>query len=59
LNTNNLSLLGISCIITFIVSIFVIRYFIGFLKKHGFKVWGYYRIIVGLGMLVLLWSGAI
>ena len=59
LNTNNLSLLGISCIITFIVSIFVIRYFIGFLKKHGFKVWGYYRIVVGLVMLFLLWRGIV
>jgi len=57
LTTSNLSLLGVSSIVTFIVSIFVIRYFIGFLKKHGFKVWGYYRIIVGLVMLFLLWRG--
>ena len=59
LNTNNLSLLGMSSIVTFIVSIFVIRYFIGFLKRHGFKVWGYYRIFIGLVMLVLLWRGFI
>jgi len=59
LNTNNLSLLGMSSIVTFIVSIFVIRYFIGFLKKHGFRVWGYYRIFIGLVMLVLLWRGII
>jgi undecaprenyl-diphosphatase len=55
LNTENLSLLGISSIVTFIISIVVIRYFIGFLKKHGFKVWGYYRIFIGLVMLFLLW----
>ena len=59
LNTNNLSLLGMSSIVTFIVSIIVIRYFIGFLKKHGFKVWGYYRIAIGLVMLLLLWRGII
>ena len=59
LNTNNLSLLGMSSIVTFIVSIIVIRYFIGFLKKHGFKVWGYYRIAVGLVMILLLWRGII
>jgi undecaprenyl-diphosphatase len=59
LNTNNLSLLGMSSIVTFIVSIIVIRYFIGFLKKHGFKVWGYYRIAVGLVILLLLWRGII
>ena len=57
LSTNNFSILGISSVVTFFVSILVIRYFIGFLKKHGFKVWGYYRIVVGLVMLLLLWRG--
>ena len=57
LNRENASLLGISGIVTFFVSILVIRFFIGFLQKHGFKVWGYYRIVVGLVMLVLLWRG--
>ena len=59
LSKDNFALLGISCIVTFMVSIIVIRYFIGFLKKHGFKVWGYYRIVLGLVMLVLLWRGMI
>lgn len=59
LSANNYSLLGISSIVCFLISILVIRYFIGFLKKHGFKVWGYYRIVVGLVMLVLLWRGVI
>src|SRR5258708_26949686 len=48
LSKDNFSLLGISSIICFFVSIIVIRYFIGFLNKHGFKVWGYYRIVVGV-----------
>jgi len=55
LNKDNASLLLISGIVTFFVSIIVIRFFIGFLQKHGFKVWGYYRIVVGLVMLFLLW----
>jgi undecaprenyl-diphosphatase len=57
LNKDNASLLLISGIVTFFVSILVIRFFIGFLQKHGFKVWGYYRIVVGLVMLFLLWRG--
>jgi undecaprenyl-diphosphatase len=57
LSKDNASLLLISGIVTFFVSIIVIRFFIGFLQKHGFKVWGYYRIIVGLAMLFLLWRG--
>jgi undecaprenyl-diphosphatase len=57
LSKDNASLLLISGIVTFFVSILVIRFFIGFLQKHGFKVWGYYRIVVGLAMLFLLWRG--
>lgn len=34
-----------------------IRAFVGFLTKHGFKVFGYYRIAVGLILLALLASG--
>jgi undecaprenyl-diphosphatase len=59
LSKENFSLLGISSIVCFFVSILVIRYFIGFLKKHGFKVWGYYRIVVGLVMLFLIWRGIV
>ena len=55
LTSNNFSILGISSIITFFVAIIVIRFFIGFLQKHGFKVWGVYRIIVGTVMLFLIW----
>jgi undecaprenyl-diphosphatase len=57
LTKDNAILLILSGIVTFFVSIVVIRFFIGFLQKHGFKVWGYYRIVVGLVMLVLLWRG--
>ncbi len=57
LTKDNAILLVLSGIVTFFVAILVIRFFIGFLQKHGFKVWGYYRIVVGLVMLVLLWRG--
>ena len=57
LSKDNAVLLGLSGIVTFFVAIIVIRFFIGFLQKHGFKVWGYYRIVIGLLMLVLLWRG--
>ena len=38
--------------ISFIVSIFVIKFLMKYIKTHDFKVFGYYRI--GLGILVLL-----
>ena len=55
LNQSHASMLLISSIVAFFVAIIVIRFFIGFIKKYGFKPWGYYRIVVGLLMLFLLW----
>lgn len=43
--------------IAFVVGLLAIRGFVGFLTKYGFKVFGYYRIIVGLLLLGLLASG--
>lgn len=43
--------------IAFIVAMLAIRFFIGFLTKHGFKIFGWYRIAVGTLLLGLLLSG--
>ena len=59
LNQSHASMLLLSSIIAFFVAIIVIRFFIGFIKKYGFKPWGYYRIVVGLVMLFLLWKNII
>ena len=40
-------------IVAFVVSIFVIRFLMSYIKKHDFKVFGWYRIV--LGILVLLY----
>ena len=39
--------------IAFVVSVLVIRFLMGYIKKHDFKVFGWYRIV--LGILVLLY----
>ena len=57
LNQSHASMLALSSVLAFFVAIIVIRFFIGFIKKYGFKPWGYYRIVVGLLMLFLLWRG--
>ena len=44
-------------IVAFIVAWIAIRSFINFLTKNGFKVFGYYRIIIGIVLLVLYYSG--
>lgn len=59
LNTNNMGTLGIGSIISFIVALLAVKFFIGYLQKHGFKMFGYYRIVVGFIMLVLLFMKVI
>ncbi|WP_338869503.1 undecaprenyl-diphosphate phosphatase [Spirosoma sp. SC4-14] len=44
-------------VIAFIVGMLAIRGFVGFLTKYGFKVFGYYRIILGLVLLGLVAAG--
>ncbi len=57
LNANDFLLLGIGNVVAFIVALLAIRSFITFLTRHGFKVFGYYRIIVGVAILVLYYMG--
>jgi undecaprenyl-diphosphatase len=45
-------------LVAFLVAIAAIRYFIGFLTRHGFKIFGYYRIVVGIILLLLYYFGA-
>ena len=53
-NSDNLLNFGIGTIISFLVAMIAIKTFISFLQKHGFKVFGIYRIIAGLIMLLVI-----
>jgi undecaprenyl-diphosphatase len=46
-------LLIVGNIVAFIVAALAIRSFVSYLTRHGFKIFGYYRIVVGLAILVL------
>ena len=48
-----LIILGVGTLVAFLVSIIVIMFFMGYIKKHDFKAFGWYRII--LGIIVLLY----
>lgn len=52
-----IKLLAIGNIVGFVVAMIAIKFFIGYLQKYGFKVFGYYRIVVGLIIIALLASG--
>jgi undecaprenyl-diphosphatase len=56
---NNLTMLIVGNIVAFIVALVAIKFFIDFLTKHGFKAFGYYRIIVGGLLLILLGTGIV
>lgn len=51
--TAEIVILVIGMLVSFIISMFVIKFLMNYIKKHDFKVFGYYRII--LGIIVLLY----
>ena len=56
-DNEQLMLLGVGNLVAFIVAVIAIKFFIEFLQKYGFKVFGYYRIVLGIILLALLYSG--
>ena len=52
-------ILGIGTLVSFAVSLFVIRFLMDFIKKHDFKVFGWYRIALGVILLILILVGAL
>ncbi len=57
IHADNLKLLLLGNAVAFVVALLAIKGFIAFLTRHGFRVFGYYRIVVGVVILVLLWMG--
>lgn len=51
--SSEVGILAVGNIVAFIVAFLAIRSFISFLTKHGFKVFGYYRIVVGVVILIM------
>lgn len=55
--SDNLMTLLIGNVVAFLVALAAIRFFIRFLTQHGFKAFGYYRIVVGIILIALLLMG--
>lgn len=49
--SSELVILGVGMAVAFVVSVLVIRFLMGYIKKHDFKVFGWYRIVLGLLVL--------
>ena len=54
---NNLSALIVGNVVAFIVALLAIKFFISFVTRYGFKAFGWYRIIVGGIIIVMLLTG--
>jgi undecaprenyl-diphosphatase len=57
LNSHEIQLLTVGNIVAFIVAMIAIKSFITFLTKHGFKLFGYYRIVAGILVLLMVIFG--
>ena len=53
LTNDQINFLIIGNVVAFIVALIAIKTFIGFISKNGFKVFGYYRIIAGITLLII------
>lgn len=52
-------LLAVGMVVSFFVAVLAVKLFIGVVSKHGFKAFGYYRVILGLVLLAMIYSGRI
>lgn len=57
LTSHEINMLIVGNVVGFLVAILAIKSFIGFLTKHGFKWFGWYRIVLGLVIITFLLSG--
>ena len=57
INSEEIKLLMVGNMVAFVVAMLAIKFFISFLQKNGFRLFGWYRIIVGILILTLLLSG--
>lgn len=45
----------VGTVVSFLVSLFVLKFLMGYIKKHDFKVFGWYRIVLGIVVLIYFW----
>ena len=48
---NEVAILGVGCVVAFVVSLIAIKWLMGFVRRHDFKCFGVYRIILGIVVL--------
>jgi undecaprenyl-diphosphatase len=56
-NKQNIFMLGLGNLVAFIVAMVAVKFFIGYLQKYGFKLFGWYRIVLGIVVLTMIYLG--
>jgi undecaprenyl-diphosphatase len=56
-SAHDIQVLAVGNIVAFVVAMLAIKFFISFLTKHGFKMFGWYRIAVGVIILAMYFAG--
>jgi len=51
----HIQFLSIGTFISFVIALLTIKWMVGFVRQHGFTLFGYYRIIIGVGLSIYLW----
>lgn len=58
LNQTEATVLILGSVVAYVVSIFAIKFLMGYIKKHNFEVFGYYRIVLGAVILGIMFNDA-
>lgn len=56
LNASHLDLLAIGAVVAFACALVAVRFFVGFISKRGFFIFGVYRIVIGIVFLAVFWG---
>ncbi len=57
LNKNSYTLLAVGGLVSFVVALIAVRFFLSYIQKHSFRAFGVYRILLGVVMLFLIYKG--
>ena len=55
LNSDTLPLLALGSILSFVFCFLIIKWFLAYIKKHSFSLFGYYRVLLGLGVIIFFY----
>jgi len=59
INADNLGIIGVGFVVSFLVALVVVRWLLRYVANHDFKPFGWYRIVLGLVLAILLATGVL